>query len=67
MHKLALGLAMGHYGKRELESMFVHIFSRPTVPLAGTLKNYLHYWVMFGACVGSELFFYWKPKKISNT
>ena len=52
---------MGHFAKRELESMFVHVFSRPTLPFAGSIKNYIHYWLVFGAGVGYELFNLWKP------
>ena len=37
--RLALGLVMFHYTKRELESMFVHIFSRPTMSFKGSIKR----------------------------
>ena len=57
---------MGHFAKRELESMFVHVFSRPTLPFAGSIKNYVHYWLVFGVFVGLELFFWWTPPKMSK-
>ena len=63
---MVFGLAMGHYAKRELESMFVHIFSRPTLPFKGSIKNYVHYWILFGVMVGVEIFFFWTPPEMSK-
>ncbi|GAB9468983.1 3-oxo-5-alpha-steroid 4-dehydrogenase [Globisporangium polare] len=43
-----------HFLKRELETFFVHRFSRPTMPLFNLFKNCAYYW-SFGAVVGYPL------------
>ncbi|EEY67325.1 3-oxo-5-alpha-steroid 4-dehydrogenase, putative [Phytophthora infestans T30-4] len=43
-----------HFLKRELETFFVHRFSRPTMPLRNLFKNCIYYW-SFGAVVGYPL------------
>ncbi|CAI5708292.1 unnamed protein product [Peronospora destructor] len=43
-----------HFLKRELETFFVHRFSRPTMPLHNLFKNCSYYWA-FGAVVGYPL------------
>ena len=45
-----------HYGKRLMESMFLHIFSRTTMPLANLFKNCAYYWGIFGILCGYTLF-----------
>ena len=44
-----------HFGKRLLESKYVHIFSNATVPVVGILKNIIGYWVIFGLMIPIEL------------
>jgi very-long-chain enoyl-CoA reductase len=46
--KLCIFMAIAHYVKRELETIFVHRFSNETMPLVNLFKNSIHYWVFFG-------------------
>lgn len=43
-----------HFFKRELETLFVHRFSRPTMPLFNLFKNCAYYWI-FALVVGYPL------------
>lgn len=43
-----------HFVKRELETFFVHKFSRPTMPLMNIVKNSVYYW-SFAAVIGYAL------------
>lgn len=52
--KVLMGLFAGHFAKRELETFFVHKFSRPTMPLRNVFKNSIYYWT-FGAFIGYVL------------
>ncbi len=45
---------MAHFIKRELETAFVHKFSRPTMPLKNLFINCTYYW-SFGAVIGWPL------------
>lgn len=51
---LGVGCWMVHFLKRELETLFVHKFSRPTMPLQNLFKNCTYYWT-FGAVIGYPL------------
>ncbi len=53
-----LGLFMGliHYGKRIYESIFVHHFSRETMPIKNLFINVVYYWLLFGVSCGYGLF-----------
>lgn len=46
--KIGLAMVLGHYIKRELETLFVHRFSNDTMPFTNLFKNSTHYWVLMG-------------------
>jgi very-long-chain enoyl-CoA reductase len=46
--KLGIAMVIGHYLKRELETIFVHRFSNDTMPILNIFKNCGHYWFIFG-------------------
>eukprot|EP00981_Chlorochromonas_danica_P011485 scaffold4036_cov248-Ochromonas_danica.AAC.10 len=52
--KLGVACWVVHFLKRELETIFVHKFSRPTMPLSNLYKNCTYYWA-FGAVIGYPL------------
>ena len=52
--KLAVYCWLAHFIKRELETAFVHKFSRPTMPLKNLFINCTYYWT-FGAVIGWPL------------
>ena len=45
---------IAHFVKRELETFFVHKFSRPTMPMSNLFKNSIYYW-SFAAVIGYVL------------
>jgi len=45
---------IAHFLKREFETLFIHRFSRPTMPLSNLFKNCMYYWA-FGAVIGYPL------------
>ncbi|KAJ1911558.1 3-oxo-5a-steroid 4- dehydrogenase [Mycoemilia scoparia] len=51
MQKVAFFLALCHYVKRELETMFVHRFSHGTMPARNIFKNSAHYWILGGVFI----------------
>jgi len=55
---MGLGMVLGHYIKRELETLFVHRFSNDTMPFTNLFKNCGHYWVIFGF----TLYFFLHPQ-----
>ena len=48
---LYIWLFIAHFVKRELETFFVHKFSRPTMPFTNIIKNSMYYW-SFAAFIG---------------
>lgn len=52
--QLGVGAWIGHFVKRELETVFVHKFSRPTMPLTNLFKNCFYYYA-FALAVGYPL------------
>lgn len=50
--KAGFWMVIGHYVKRELETLFIHRFSSATMPLKNLFINCTHYWLVFGTLVG---------------
>ena len=51
---LSIACWIAHFLKREFETVFIHKFSRPTMPLFNLYKNCVYYW-SFGAVIGYPL------------
>lgn len=49
-------MIMGHFIKRELESMFLHRFSSSTMPAKNLIVNCSYYWLLNGLFIGYFLF-----------
>ena len=49
---LAAIMAVSHFLKRELETIFVHVFSRKSMPLKRLFINSAHYWILFALMNG---------------
>lgn len=50
-----------HFGKRLLETHYVHIFSTPSVPFFVLMRNCIHYWLIIGILLPLEVFFLRSP------
>jgi len=57
--KIAYACVMLHYFKRLFESVFVHRFSNPTMPLMNIFKNSMHYWMLGGLFIA---YYVYHPK-----
>ena len=44
-------MVVGHYLKREIETLFVHRFSNETMPVFNIFKNCAHYWLLMGLSI----------------
>ena len=66
--KAGFFMVIGHYLKREFETLFIHRFSLATMPIKNLFINCSHYWVIFGVLVGYFLFHpkYTEPTYLSQ-
>lgn len=53
---LTMLLVVGHFVKRELETLLVHRFSAATMPFRNVFKNSFHYWVLAGAHMAAWMY-----------
>lgn len=62
-------MVLGHYIKREFETLCIHRFSNDTMPFCNVFKNSFHYWFIMGFCTMYVLLhpLYRSPKGISDT
>ncbi|KZT58087.1 hypothetical protein CALCODRAFT_433215, partial [Calocera cornea HHB12733] len=49
LQRTTYALVMLHFLKRELETLYLHKFSRSTMPFAFVFRNSAHYWLLSGA------------------
>ncbi|CDR96426.1 3-oxo-5-alpha-steroid 4-dehydrogenase family protein, putative [Babesia bigemina] len=49
-------MLMFHFMKREVESIFVHRFSKTTMPIINLFTNCFHYWVLCACGIGYYVF-----------
>lgn len=66
IQKLGLLFGSAHFLKRLLETYFIHVFSRDSMPKKRAFINFFHYWILCGINIGTELSFFWKKPDYSN-
>ena len=66
VQKLGLLFGSAHFLKRILETYFVHVFSRDSMPKQRAFINFFHYWILCGVNIGIELSFFWKNPEYSK-
>ncbi|GFE52841.1 hypothetical protein BaOVIS_002450 [Babesia ovis] len=49
-------MLMFHFLKREFESVFIHRFSKSTMPIANLFINCFHYWILCALGIGYFVF-----------
>ncbi len=54
---LVTSLCVIHFGKRLLESKYVHIFSHASIPWTNAWRNILIYWFLHGTLIPLEIYY----------
>lgn len=60
--QFAFVMGVVHYAKRCIESVTVHIFSNASVPVSGSIKNFIHYWFLYATIVSLDVFVFGKGR-----
>ncbi|KZS91979.1 hypothetical protein SISNIDRAFT_429652 [Sistotremastrum niveocremeum HHB9708] len=56
LQTLVYYLVLGHFVKREFETVFVHRFSHATMPFTNVFKNSAHYWLLSGVLLALSIY-----------
>ncbi|EJD42603.1 hypothetical protein AURDEDRAFT_105341 [Auricularia subglabra TFB-10046 SS5] len=68
LQTIAYVLVMIHFVKRELETLFIHRFSKATMPRNFIFRNSAHYWLLAGVGIAVAMYSpYYSAPRVRNT